>query len=323
MDVLSEVLSSLSIQSTLSCSAELTAPWGLRFDPNSERAGFFLVVRGSAYLEMDKDQYLGPEAEFLQKPISLRGGDMVLLPRGNGYTIKDEIDSPSTKIQELMPCSAHDSYETLRFGGGGGLTVVIAGCFLYAQGRNNPLISGLPPLIHIKAEEGRTDPWLETTIRFIASEALHAEQGSSMIISRLSDIIFAQAMRHFTSQIKNCPKSTGWLKALSDPQMSRAIGLMHTQPEAPWTVAELAQQVGISRSAFAEKFTDVTGVSPLQYLTDWRMHRARQLMADKSLNLSEIALKVGYQSEAAFSKAFKRELGIAPGGFRTSLAGVN
>lgn len=317
MDVLSEVLQSLSIQSTLACEAELTGPWGIEFGADEHKAGFLMLIRGSAYLEVD----------VYDKPIALRGGDMVLLPRGNAYILKDQIDSPVVKIQSLTSCekshntekipAVHTKPLAVKHGGGGAPTTLIAGCFEYEHGRTNPLVSGFPPLIVVKAEDGKADTWLESTLRFIASEVFSDAQGSKIILARLADIVFTQAMRHYIKEVKNCPKSIGWLKALADPALAQAIGYMHAQPDAPWTVASLAEQIGLSRSSFAEKFTAMTGVSPMQYLTEWRMHCAQRMMVDKTLNLTEIAERVGYQSEAAFSKAFKREVGVAPGSFRT------
>lgn len=314
MDVLSRVLDSLSIESTISCNAQLSAPWGLRFDawPTASTAVFGLVIRGSAYLELDG----------VERPISVRGGDMVLLPGGTGHTLRDSTDSGVVRIQDILPCATHDSHAVFSHGGGGSVTNLLAGRIFFKQHQHNPLLSSFPAFIHVRAEDGKADPWLESSIRFMASEALNGGQGAHLIVSRLSEIIFAQAMRHFMREIEHCPESTGWLKALTDPQLARAFTLMHDDPASPWTVAALAEHVGVSRSAFADKFADVTGTTPMQYLTDWRMHCAERMMADASLNLSEIAMRVGYNSEAAFSKAFKRERGLAPGAFRSGLADV-
>src|SRR5207253_4752553 len=205
----------------------------------------------------------------------------------------------------------------VRHGGGGAETALICGSFRFEGSRTHPLLSVLPPLIHIQGDGGassRTTEWLSTTLRFLAAEARHPRPGAETLISRLTDVVFVQALRAW---IESQPEGVGgWLGALRDRQIAAALGQIHRQPERDWSVARLASTVGMSRSSFAARFTALVGEAPLAYLTRWRMHLAGELLRGRDLSVSEIAGRVGYESEAAFSKAFKREAGISPGAYR-------
>ena len=197
------------------------------------------------------------------------------------------------------------------------------GCFEFETSAKNPLVASLPELLYVKAEDLRSEPWLETTFQFLASEAATSRQGSDIVVSRLTDLLFIQAVRAHISDIKNCPKTNNFLKAIGDPQIGRALALIHENPQAPWTVASLADAVSMSRSSFAARFHELIDESPLSYVTSWRMQKAQELIRSGADNLAEIATLIGYQSEAAFRKAFKRETGSAPGVFkRAAQAGV-
>lgn len=206
-----------------------------------------------------------------------------------------------------------------KIGGGGALTSLVMGCFEFDSPGKNPLIAGLPEVIYLKADQLQSEPWLENTLRSLASECSQNRPGSDILISRLTDVLFIQSVRAFISQIRHCEESTGWLKALSHPDIGTALSLIHKRPEAPWTVASLAAAVGMSRTSFATKFNSLVTSTPIDYLTTWRMQKALLLMHQGEDNLSVIASAVGYTSETAFSKAFKRELGEAPGGFRKKM----
>jgi len=304
MDLLSDVLSTVHFKGTLYCQGEFTAPWGLEVGPYPGHNGFIMVVRGGALLEIAG-----------QTPVSMAAGDLMLSRAGTGYAIRDSVNSPLISIDKAVASITHNS-KILKFGGGGTPSILIMGCFEFETADNNPLINALPTVIYVPAQDLQSEPWLENTFRFLAAEATCDRPGSTIAVSRLTDLLFIQAIRAHIGQVKNCPESAGWLKAIEDPQIGRALSLIHQTPEAPWTVATLAETVSMSRSSFSARFSKLLNTSPLEYVTAWRMQKAQEMLRQGVDNLSEVASRIGYQSEAAFRKAFKRETGEAPGSFR-------
>jgi AraC-like DNA-binding protein len=188
------------------------------------------------------------------------------------------------------------------------------GCYDFDTSGQNPFFSSLPEFIYIKAEELQSEPWMEPTLRFLSSELANQRFGSSIAVDRLTELVFVQAVRVHVSRTQMAHSHTsGWLNAVGDTQIGKALAAIHAHPEAPWTVALLAQKVDMSRSAFAARFKDLTGSSPLDYITSWRMHKAKSILKIGNTSIVDVANLVGYQSEAAFSKAFKRETGSSPG----------
>jgi AraC-like DNA-binding protein len=176
------------------------------------------------------------------------------------------------------------------------------------------LFDSLPPVLHVKGDAGTTVRWLEANLQFVASEMASGEPGFETIVSRLADILVVQAVRAHLAQSGGGCK--GWLRALIDPQIGRALSLIHEKPEDDWTVESLASKVGMSRSAFAARFAQLVEEPPLTYLTRWRMQKASRLLETSQAGVAEVAKRVGYDAEAAFSKAFKRWTGVAPGAYR-------
>jgi AraC-like DNA-binding protein len=197
---------------------------------------------------------------------------------------------------------------------------MVSGYFRFENRAARLFLSALPALIHIRVEEGQTVPWLDLTLRFLASESTSDAPGAEIVMARLSDVLFIQILRaHITQEAREreiCRSKANLLRAMVDPQMGRALELIHRQPHYSWTVAELAEQIGMSRTGFAVRFAKLAGIAPLDYVRKWRMHKAGDLLRHGESNIDEIAGLVGYESGAAFSKAFKREMGIAPGLYR-------
>lgn len=301
-DPLSEVFQSIRISGKIYSPCQFTAPWGMSVSGCSGHALFYIVSRGSALLTIANE-----------KPITLTGGDLVLLPQATSHTLKDAPDSPVVGIETLID---FENPGPISLGGGGLRTSMVAGCFTYEFNANHPFIAALPPVMHLTADDIESEPWLNSTFQFLVHEASQPRQGSGLVIARLTDLLFMQIMRAHMQRIKDCPRSQGWLKAMADPQIGQAISLMHKQADAPWTVAALAARVGMSRSAFAQKFSQYTETTPVDYLTFWRMEKAKETLNSTNKGLAEISQSVGYQSEAAFSKAFRRVVGISPGLFR-------
>jgi AraC-like DNA-binding protein len=300
MDPLTDVFTSMRVESVVYGRLEATAPWALRFEAPSH-AKFGIVQRGNCWLTVD-----GVE------PVPLTGGDCYLLPRGDSFTLGDDPHTPARSFSEM---TAPECGSVMRYGGGGAPASVIGGKFSFDGLSSRPLTDLLPPVIHIRADEARGRA-LQGTLQLLAAEITSPGPGSTVIVSRLADTLFVQAIRaHIASA--GCMKS-GWLRALGDPAIGTALKSMHDRIEHPWTVAELAMSAGMSRSAFAPRFKELVGETPLEYLTRWRMYQAGRLLRDGKRKLFEVAHLVGYESDGAFNKAFKRVLGVTPGEYRTN-----
>ncbi len=305
MDVLTDVLESIHVRSLIAGRLELTAPWGLRVAGG--RPGFLVVTRGTCWLDV----------EGTNEAVQLAGGDFVLLPKGPAHVIRDHPSSDARPLEEVLcgstsrkGCRPGGIFE---HGGGGPLTTIVGGCFQIDAAENNPLLAALPAIIHVRGDRGTPVQWLETTLQFVASEMAQGQPGTETVVSRLADILFVQAVRAHLAQ---SGARSGWVRALVDPQVGQALGAIHERPEVAWTVESLAAHVGMSRSGFAARFTELVEEPPLTYLTRWRMAKAARLLRTGSANVSEIADRVGYEAEASFSKAFKRWIGTAPGAYR-------
>ncbi|MBC8143615.1 MAG: AraC family transcriptional regulator [Armatimonadetes bacterium] len=316
MDVLSGVLSMIRLLSALSFCPELSAPWGIKVPAQGDRAPFWVLSHGSCYLEVDGRK----------TPVPLVGGDLIMLPHGTAHTLRDQLQTPAVPLDQLMrEGRANGETQALRYGGGGGKSALVSGYFKFNNRTASQLIAPLPPLIHIHAEGGQSVPWLETMLRFLASESTSNDPGTQIIRARLTDVLFIQTLRAFLAQIgedeHTCEEKGSILRALTDPQIGKALAVIHQQTNHPWTVAGLAERVNMSRTGFAVRFSKLAGVTPLDYLTKWRMEKAGDLLLQGEESLDTIAHRVGYESGAAFSKAFKREMGILPGLYRKEQVG--
>jgi AraC-like DNA-binding protein len=242
----------------------------------------------------------------------------VLLPKAPPHVIRDSpATAPLPKAEVLEACRRTGGCQPggiFRYGGGGALTTIIGGGFQIENGERSPLLAALPSIIHVPGDGGSAVRWLESTLQFVAAEMAAGQPGAETVVSRLADILFVQAVRAHLAQ--SGEHATGWLRALTDRKIGPALSLIHQRPERPWTVESLAFEIGMSRSAFAARFTELVGEPPLGYLTRWRMTKASRLLRSTTSSIGEVAGQVGYEAEAAFSKAFKRWNGLAPGTYR-------
>ena len=302
MDALSRILQVVHVSGSLFSRAELEAPWGVHSRTMPD-AIFHVVVRGAGYVTLDTAGI----------PVPFRAGDLIVLPRGDAHTVSDHPDSKVRAIEGLDTESGGDGLGCIRVDGGGPRTSLLCGMFTLAGDSRDHVLPLLPPLIHVQGGTP-TAAWLDQTMRAMADEVDAGRPGSETIVARLADILFVQVLRAWLRQ--ESPGSSGWLGALDDPQLSRALALVHDDPAASWTAALLARRVGLSRTVFYERFTARVGESPAAYTTRWRMVVARTLMRRTNEGLGEIAEQVGYRSQAAFHKAFKRVVGQSPGAWR-------
>lgn len=300
-DPLTSVLSTLRLSGALYCCSELSAPWGIRFGAR-ECAAFHVVDRGSCWLRLPGET-----------PLALRGGDLVMLPHGDEHVLSDSPTGPAKDVDfrdHPGVCGP-----LVRWGGGGAKTVLVCGELQVDEVEMHPLRAHLPRLMHLRGDEGAGSGWLEGTLKLLATEASAARPGAYAVVTRLIDVLFVQAIRAWLEQQQGLGR--GWVAGLKDPPVAAALALMHSEPAAEWTVATLAARVGLSRSVFAERFTQVVGEPPLSYLTRWRMHLSASLLKrNPALSVAQVAERVGYDSEAAFNRAFKRTVGRTPGQVR-------
>jgi AraC-like DNA-binding protein len=300
MDVLSDVLDTVRLRGKVFGSVELRPPWGMRA-VSRDHFGFHVMVRGRGYLDAGG------------KSLPVSAGDVMVLGRGCVHTLKDAPRSRAKTIEEML----REGMFANRPRGAEGSTLLVCGAFQFDDLRGDMLLSSLPAVIHTHELASDAGPWLAQTVRLLAYEASSEQPGADIVVSRLCDALFVYVIRSVLARLPDGESSL--LGALEAPQIGAALRLIHERPAQPWTVASLAEEVGMSRSAFAERFSRVVGESPMQYLTRWRLQKAASLLRGGDAGLAEVAARVGYESDAAFNKAFKRILGVTPGAYRRNL----
>lgn len=308
-DLLGETLHLLRLTGTLYCRAELTAPWGVDVPALDGSMTLLVVTAGRCLLEVD-----GAE------PRLLRQGSLTLIPHGTPHRLRSGPDADTEPLFDIPVEQVSECYEIMRHGGGGDCTHATYGVVRFDHVAAQRLVSQLPEVLHIDAWDDDAN-WLNSTLQFISREALALRPGGETVITRLADILVIQAIR---SWLDSAPEANqGWLAALRDEQVGRALALIHRAPERQWSVASLAQEVGMSRSAFSARFTDLAGEPAMRYLAHWRMQLARMHLRQTSEPLSVVARRFGYRSEAAFCRAFKRAFGVPPGNARQAAEDVS
>jgi AraC-like DNA-binding protein len=247
----------------------------------------------------------------------LAPGDLAVIPQGQAHWLLDQDGSNAVDLEELLAPRHFENQEPLIHGGGGARTSLMCLCFHLVDRSRSSLLMSLPPLLSVKGDCGRPRAYVDYIYRLIAQESASDQPCAQTIINRLVRILLIRTVYHHTSQLP--AHERGWIKALIDPEIGQALALIHRQPEVQWTVASLADAVAMSRSAFFAKFGAMLGKPPLEYLTQWRMQRACVLLTASRAGLKEIALQVGYDSAAAFSKAFTKWAGVPPTTYRDKI----
>ncbi|HEU0184382.1 MAG TPA: AraC family transcriptional regulator [Blastocatellia bacterium] len=319
MDALTEILNSVRVRSTIYCPIEIGAPWGLHIEEEIG-APFFILVKGVAFLvikELNIRQYL-------------KAGDFIIITKRCACEVSDSPQSEIIDLQEWLRRNPPRPDGTFEVEGKGEITKFIGGTFFFENHESHPLLKVLPPFLHfsVTSEKGGNDSKMvdqfRATLDLITGELASRKPGAGPIVSRFSDILFIKAVRSYaiTASGKggNGGETPNWFTAAMDPQISEAIANIHREPQTQWTVERLANLSGMSRSAFASRFSELVGEPPLRYLSRWRMHKAIEMLREGRRTTSEIASLVGYESEAAFSKAFKKWNGQGPGSYRRSSA---
>jgi len=281
----------------------MTAQWGFRVEAQAV-ATFHFIVSGDCWIEV----------QDLDRPIRLQSGDLAVVPRGHAHQVHDDLRSPVQPLQQLIASYASDDRRRLRYGGDGARTELLCGYFDLDHVAALPALEFLPPVVHLRSQAGRPAAWLETVVDLLLQEMTSGTPGGEAVVIRLIDVLLAQALRTFKPGLDdNLPPGP---PALADREIATALRLIHDQPDHSWTTNELAERIGLSRSAFAARFRHLTGESPIRYVAHYRLARAADLLRTSNATLLAIALQIGYSSDMALSKAFRRQFGLPPGDYR-------
>jgi AraC-like DNA-binding protein len=318
LDAFSDVLRVIRLAGGVFLEAEFTAPWCISGKIAADDCKPFLiaprhviashfVASGAMQLQVD-----GGDA------IELRAGELVLLPHNDAHTFGSDLGVPPMPANKVIQPPQGLGISRIRYGGGGAPTQILCG-FLASEIAFSPLLSALPSALIIDVRSTASGAWIESSFRFAASEIAAGRLGSTTVITRLSELLFIEAVTQYVATLP--ADRRGWLAGLRDPQIGRALSLLHSRSTEAWTAENLAAEVGISRSVFAERFASLVGQPPMQYLALWRMHLAAQHLREGRGSVAQIGFAVGYESEAAFSRAFKRQFGTSPGTWRRQLDG--
>ena len=319
MDAISEVLRTVRLGGAIYLNGEFTAPWCVigegdtalysAFLPQSERVvSFHLITEGSCWAQLAAD----PKSAIL-----VSAGELLVIPQGEPHSMGSAVDLSPASLAHLLTGqlqAAPGDVMKVSYGQGGARTRVVCGFLASDDALTNPLLSSLPRIFKVDMRGDPRSAWLESSLKYAVAEAAESRAGSSIVLARLSELLFVEAVRRC---IDSLPEDrTGWLAGVRDRFVGRALSLLHARPAHGWTVDELAQKAGLSRSALAQRFTDLVGQPVMQYLASWRLQIAAQEMLSGGKSLAEVAEQVGYESEAAFNRAFKREFGMPPAGWR-------
>jgi AraC-like DNA-binding protein len=316
MDVLSELLKVVKLDSAIFFNCEFSSPWCYHA-PGSEHAArllaqtgrhliiFHLVTKGRAYVQLE-----GGER------VVLGDGDIVALPHGHAHLLGNGEGASVIDGLRALPKLLARGLELIKIGGGGEPTLFVCG-FLSCD----PLLSGtflqaLPPVFKVNITHDPSGQWLENSLRFAVAEAVAAREGASAMLAKLSEVVFIETVRRYIGALPET--ETGWLAGARDPAVGRVLYLFHQRPTHPWTMPELAKEVGVSRSVLAERFRHYLRQPPMAYLTQWRLQLGARALVSSNRSVAEIASQVGYESEASFNRAFKRHFHVPPARYRKS-----
>ncbi|MBN1845445.1 MAG: AraC family transcriptional regulator [Sedimentisphaerales bacterium] len=304
-DPLSLLIQELSLHAFVARPSRLTAPWGIAAPATS--CSFYAVRQGRCLIEIDGHD----------EAVSLTEGDLIVLPRCTARVLRDSRDSEATSIYSILSGLDISRHPGMEYGGGGAATTLIFGGFIFDHNLTYPFLDALPDYILLSGRSGQTQPWLNEILALIDDETHHRCDGSQAIVNNLVGVILVRAIRHYLSELARTADRD--LSFLTNPVITPALRLIHSQPQADWSVQSLADTIGISRSSFAEHFKEATGRSPIAYLFAYRMQKATALLQQTNEGMKTIAQRLGYASASAFSNAFKRWAGVSPGRYRHRL----
>ncbi len=314
MDAFSEVLSAVKLEGALFFHAEFFAPWGIAAPHSDSMAQtllpgaehlviFHLLIDGSAFVQIGDDPAIG-----------LGAGDIVVFPHGDAHTFGNGAPEQMIDSEAMLRLIQCRDLGPMRAGGDGELTRFVCGYMACDADMCRPILGGLPRVLKVNVRSGSSGRWLESSIGYLVDEVSSNQPGSEAMLAKVSEALFVQTLRQYIAGLP--AEQTGWLAGARDPVVGRSLAALHSRFEYAWTLAALAKEVGVSRSSLAERFSRYLGESPISYLMRWRLQVAARKLTSTPSSVAEIAGQVGYESEAAFSRAFKREYGCPPATFR-------
>lgn len=317
MDALSEALRSVRMTGAIFFHVECSAPWGFKVPPGWRAAAllapgterlvnYHLVCAGRARVQLDAGE----------EQLVLAAGDVVVLPHGDAHAVSN--GSPRTYVDnsQALGEAFAGRPRTVRFGGGGEKTVIICGFFGCERHADRLFLAGLPRVFKVGLRTDASGRWLENSVRHLVGEAESGKPGTAILLAKMAEALFVETMRRHIDQLP--PGQRGWLAATRDPVVGAALAAIHRHPKRRWTAAELAGHAAVSRSVLNERFARFLGEPPLTYLARWRLQLAARALETTEQSVLEVGMDVGYQSEAAFNRAFKREFGLPPARYRKS-----
>lgn len=313
MDALSQTLRVVRLVGAIFISARFTAPWCYQsphadtaapfLEPDAERVVIFhLITEGECYVELGD-----------APPLLLSAGDVVLFPQGDAHRMSSQPGlkpAASARLDEILARRPRQ----LNYGGGGTVCRLVCGYLACDKRLAGMLLTGLPTVVRVNVRGSSAGKWLESSVRYALAEARSPRPGGEGVLAKLAEVLFIEVLRLYMHQ--QCEGRTGWLAGVGDRIVGAALNALHKKPCHTWTLEELARTAGTSRSVLAERFQQMVGVSPMQYLTQWRMLLAANLLRSSNSSLLRIAEEVGYQTDTAFSRAFRREYGAPPAAWR-------
>jgi len=316
-DPLSEVLRAVRLTGGLFLSAQFSEPWCVSVSLTPEDCMPFMqrpLQMIGYHVITDGRVLVGLKGEAMREAVA---GEIVLFPHNDDHVLASEAGLHPVKASELIEPTADGRLFRIDHGAGGRATSLVCG-FLASDDGFNPLIATLPKILTIDIRDATSREWIEASVRFAATELAHGKLATSNVMTRLSESLLSEAVREYSSTLGR--QDAGWLNGLKDPQIGRALALIHQSLREPWSVEALAREVGLSRSGFVARFSSLVGMPPIRYLTFWRLQTAKMTLRDRKKSIAHLADAVGYDSEEAFSRAFKREFGVSPGRWRDSAA---
>lgn len=305
-DILSDVLATLRLSSDLYFRADFGGPFSVEVPAERRLIRFHLVRHGTCWIRTGRDL----------EAAQLGEGDLAIVPNGALQILSDTPSAQPEALADVLAASPPDADGTLRLDAGPQQVRLLCGFCSFDEDMEHPAIAALPALVVLRHQDLGAEPWLATTLKLMMLEADLGSQGMEGILSRLMETVLIQTLRRMAFANNGSENNQGYMAALKDPRLSRALMAVHGQPEEPWTIDRLATIAGMSRAQFAKRFTACVGITPIDYLTSWRLMKARRMLRDSDMAIAEIASRCGYASLPSFSRRFKTTFGVGPGGFR-------
>lgn len=321
VEVLSEVLKAVKLNGALFYNAEFSAPWCAHsvdartvtshLSPNSQHVIIFhLLTEGHGYANLEGDN----------RRLPLNAGDILIVPSGDPHILGNGPPIKPVDRSQVLDQVLSQGLKVSRMGGGGELTKFVCGYLSCDPQLSRVFLGALPPILKVSIRDDPSGEWLEHSIRYSVDNVDASRPGCGAVLAKLSEVLFVETLRRYIANLP--PEQTGWLAGVRDPEIGKTLALLHRQPAHPWTIASLAKEVGTSRTVLAERFRRYISETPIAYLTHWRLQLGAQMLTSTSSGVAHIGAEVGYESEASFNRAFKREFGLPPAQFRSQSRAV-